>query len=66
MCVFAYIFVHVCTCVRSFIFCASVCSLIFLCVHVCFCLYLPVRASEQGIVIGLVSVYIYVIKKKCN
>ena len=30
--------------------------------------FLPARASEQGNVIGLVSVYIYivVIKKKCN
>ena len=33
-------------------------------------IYLPERASEQGNVIGLVSVYIYiyiyVIKKNCN
>ena len=29
-------------------------------------LYLPACASEQGNVIGLVSVYIYVIKKNCN
>ena len=29
-------------------------------------IFLPARASEQGIVIGLVSVYIYVIKKNCN
>ena len=27
---------------------------------------LPARASEQGNVIGLVSVYIYVVKKNCN
>ena len=32
------------------------------------CYLLPARASEQGNVIGLVSVYIYiyVIKKNCN
>ena len=33
-------------------------------VFLSFCLFLPARASEQGNVIGLVSVYIYVYKKK--
>ena len=44
---------------------------IMMCSTICICKYLPARASEQGNVIGSVSVYIYIYiymssKKNCN
>ena len=60
MCVLVFFVVCVCVC-SSFFCCVCVCSSFF---HVicCVCVFyfLPVRASEQGNVIGLVSVYIYI------